>query len=392
MSGFQTPAAPTISGAFVVGVLLVFLGSARFSLAKRLGLAESKADWLSSALSLALIPGMLAAGTIVGHFEAKTALLLGSLLATVAVLALAFSETFGRALGSILLMGIGCAFLSTGASVLMLPAFFPENELASQNLGNVFFGLGALATPILFNLLEQRIGFRRAFSAIAFVALLPALFTAFTARDAFAGPANQTAGFAEVLRNPIFWLVSLAFLLYGPLEGSLGSWATRYLGGMGFREHVTSWLLAGFWLAFLGARLAAALMATTLEQHGSLPQGPRTAWFILIFALAGAVAIGNMAGAPRRSSAAIGLLLVGAFLGPIFPTLVTILFAALPHARGPAFGAMFAIGATGNLLIPPAIAIYARRKSLQAAMRIPMITALVLALVALILALFPLIG
>ena len=47
--------------------------------------------------------------------------------------------------------------------------------------------------------------------------------------------------------------------------------------------------------------------------------------------------------------------------------------------HGTAFGAMFTIGATGSLLLPPLIGSYARRTSIRQAMRIPVVVALVLA-------------
>jgi sugar phosphate permease len=54
-----------------------------------------------------------------------------------------------------------------------------------------------------------------------------------------------------------------------------------------------------------------------------------------------------------------------------------------PQARGTAYGAMFAIGAVGNLILPPLFGVYARRTTVQRAMVIPMVVALLLALVTL---------
>src|SRR6266849_3413858 len=103
------------------------------------------------------------------------------------------------------------------------------------------------------------------------------------------------------------------------------------------------------------------------------------------------MALGNLAGARKGISAAAGLLAVGALLGPIFPTLVGILFDFGPFrpVRGTAYGAMFALGALGNLFLPPLIGAYARRSTIQRSMRIDMLMGLVMALVALFLVLFP---
>ncbi len=380
MSAFQSVTAVTIAGAFVFGMVLVLLGSIRLLLAKRFDLSEGRVDWLVSALNLSLIPMMLVSGMVIDRLGVKNVLLVGSLLTALAVWMLAISTTSLRALGSILLAGVGGACLSTGSIVLMRAAFFTNIEAASQNLGNVFFGLGALATPTLAEFLIERLGYRRALSLLAVLCLLPALLAALTAGGAFEEP--KAANLETVFRRPVLWLTGLVLFLYVPLEGLLGNWATRYLTDRGFGARWAEWLLAGFWLSFLASRLGAAFL-----QWRVLPEHSSEAWLIVVLALAAAVSLGNLAGARTRFSAAAGCLLVGAFFGPIFPTLVGILFDYFKAERGTAYGAMFAIGAIGNLFLLPLIGIYARRSTIQRAMRIPLVMALLIALVALVLAL-----
>jgi fucose permease len=388
MTGFQSVTAVTISGAFVFGMLLVLLESLRTILGKRLNLSEVRVDWLVAALNLALIPMMPLSGILCDEVGVKSVVLVGSLITGAAVFALAVSGTGLRTLGAILLVGVGGACLSTGSSVLMSKAFFPDNEPASQNLGNVFFGLGALVTPALVAALFRRLDYQRAVGSVALLGLLPAFIATFTGQSEFATPGGSV-DLAALLRNPILWLAGFVLLLYAPLEGSLGTWATQYLIDRGFRARAAVWLLSGFWMMFLAARLGTAVL---LEQ-GALPKTHMVAWLNVVLALAAAVFLGNMAGARTRLSGAIGLLLVGAFFGPIFPTLVGMLFTHFPHARGTAFGVMFAIGAVGNLVFPPLIGIHARRTTVRHAMVIPMVLALLLALVTLVFGLcLPLFG
>jgi len=69
------------------------------------------------------------------------------------------------------------------------------------------------------------------------------------------------------------------------------------------------------------------------------------------------------------------------------------LFIHFPQARGTAFGAMFALGAVGNFILPPLVGARARRSTIQQAMVIPMVIALLLALAALVFGLcLPLFG
>jgi fucose permease len=388
MTGFQSVTGVTISGAFVFGMLLVLLESLRTALGKRLNLSETRVDWLVAALNLALVPMMPVSGILCDELGVKPVFLVGSLVTALAVFALAVSDTSPRTLGAILLAGIGGACLSTGSSVLMSRAFFPDNEPASQNLGNVFFGLGALVTPALVAGLFRRLDYRRAVGFVALLCLLPAFIAAFTEQNEFAGHGGPLL-LADLLRNPVLWLAGLVLLLYAPLEGSLSTWAPQYLLDQGFGARAAAWLLSGFWLMFLAARLGTAL---ALEQ-GILPKTYTAAWLNVVLALAAAVFLGNMAGARTRLSGAMGLLLVGAFFGPIFPTLVGMLFLHFHEARGTAFGVMFAVGAVGNLVLPPLVSVHARRSTVQHAMVIPMVAALLLALAALVFGLcLPLFG
>src|SRR5207253_1680580 len=120
------------------------------------------------------------------------------------------------------------------------------------------------------------------------------------------------AHLVQVLSTPVVWLAALAFLLYAPIEGALGTWAGTYLTDLGHRpRRVAAWLSA-FWLTFLGARLLAAWFqqrALVLGQ-GSEP------WFIGCLAFLAAVALGNLAGTRRPTAAARGLLVLGGLLGP----------------------------------------------------------------------------
>src|SRR5207302_2883376 len=161
MIGFQSVTAATISGAFVFGLVLVLLESIQPLLAKRLNLAEGRIEWLLSAMNLTVIPMMFLSGLVIDKWDVEIVLIAGSLLTAGAVVSLAVSETTSRMLVSVLLLGAGGACLSTSSSVLMLGAFYPERAAASQNLGNVFFALGALISPMIAGRLLDRFQFRR---------------------------------------------------------------------------------------------------------------------------------------------------------------------------------------------------------------------------------------
>jgi fucose permease len=388
MAGFTSLTALTIAAAVAFGVVLTLLGSIKLALAKRLGIGEAQVGGLLSALNLALIPMMLLSGFLIDRWGARHVLLAGAILTAVGLFSLTLRPTYSWALLCILVVGLGGACLSTGSMILMPEAFFPRSlgevpnrESAALNLGNVFFGLGCLITPTLADLLLRTVRFRWTLGLLALLCLLPAAL----ALVADPMPVPRPAGdLGTVLVHPLVWLAGLVFFLYGPVEFAIGTWATTYLTNQGYRETRAAWLLSGFWLCFFAARLVLAY----LEANDVLPR-QNEPWVILFMALLAAVALGNLAGAASKGNAGLGLLVLGAFLGPIFPTLIGIVFQvpALRDHQGTAYGLVFAIGSVGSLIMAPIVGASARRTTVQHSFRILMLLALMLAASALVLGL-----
>ena len=381
--------AVTVSAAFVFGMVLALLGSLKLSLSKRLNLGEGRIGVLLSAFNFALMPMMLLTGLVIDRYGVRWVLIGASCMTAVAVVSLGVNPTYRRAFVGVLLAGLGSAGLSTASIVLMPKAFFSMREApAAQNLGNVFFALGALVTPVLTDLLLRTLEFRRCVAIIATLCLVPALLASITDRAAL----ELTPDRAELDRlfvDKALWLAAAVFFLYAPLEAAINVWTTTYLTDLGQSERRAAWVLTGFWAAFLASRLAAAL---ALHHWPRLGHG----WdFVLIVlpALLVAVVLGNLAGTASGAAAGRGTLLLGFLLGPIFPTLVGSLFQQLNDAKPPvygfgtAYGTLFAVGSLGSLVLAPLIGARATRRSVQTALRIPMVIAIGLTLAALVFAL-----
>jgi fucose permease len=237
-----------------------------------------------------------------------------------------------------------------------------------------------LIAPVLGDVLLERVGFRRTAGLFALVCLAPALAAALTVASAF--PPAAAVRPEVPLEDHLFWAAAVAFLLYGPLENMLIVWAPSYLSGLGHSERRAAWLMTGFWVAFLAGRLLSA----GLLQRGPLRPGLE-AGAVVVLALLTAVALGNLAGTTNRGGAIGYLLLAGLCLGPVFPTLMGLVFERYPGERGTAFGLMFAAGGLGSALFVPLLGVYARRVTIQRAMRLPTMVALALAAAALVLGL-----
>jgi MFS family permease len=390
MTGLTSLAALTIAAAVAFGLVVTLFGSLKTPLAKRLGVDEARAGGLVSALNLALMPLMLLTGLLLDAWGAREVVLVGSVLTALALFSLTLRNTPSWALLSVLLVALGGACLSTGSMVLMPEAFFPaavgdvpNREAAALNLGTVFFGLGCLIGPTLTDLLLRTVRFRWALGLLALLCLVPAAL-AIGASVPLATPERPAADLGAVLAHPLVWLAGLVFFLYGPVEYTVGTWATAFLTDQGIRLPRAAWLLSMFWVTFFAARLGMAY----LEYQDVLPRHNEP-WMIVLLALLAAVALGHLVGVASKGWAGLGLLLLGAVLGPIFPTLLGFIFGVpgLAGHRGTAYGMVFALGSVGSLVLAPAFAASARRTTVQHSFLILLLLALLLAAAALVLGL-----
>jgi fucose permease len=318
---------------------------------------------------------MFLSGILIDQWGVRLVMILGSFLTCAAIYGLTLHQTsFRWAVAAVLLIGLGAACVSTASVVLMPRAFFDDRRDllgAALNLGMAFFALGALVTPALIDVLLARLSFRTTLGLVAVLCLVPALLAIVSNIPGD----GETASLTQVLADRYLWMAGLVFFLYAPLEASVGAWATTLLVELGNPERRVAWLLSGFWLAFLASRLAAAYL-----------QVEASAWVLVALGILAAVVLGSLAGAPNRNWAEMSLLLLGAVLGPVFPTLVAMVFDHFPAAqRGTAYGAMFAVGSLGSLVTCPVIGFSVRRRAVQQTQRIPMFIAVGMSAAALVL-------
>jgi fucose permease len=391
MTGFHELAPAAIASAFGFGMILAILGSLGPFLSEKMeippspfplppgergrGEGERVRGWIS-VVFLALIPFVFLSGIATDQWGWRVTLVAGSLLAGLGLFGLSVGRDVWMTWLCLTGMASGASALSVGAIAIMPRAFLGTNA-ASANLGLVFVPLGSLITGALTPFILSRLGMRPAVNLLALVCLIPAFVVTLTPAEALPqdpSPLVPKLQFGnEVVSHPALWLISLAFLLYGPLEGSLGSWAAAYLAQAGLPERRVGWWVGGFWLAFTVSRIGAACLEYRYLAGAE-------AWVIIALASLAAVAIGGLAGTHHRAHSAMWLLLIGLLLGPIFPNLVGILYSQFGAGEvGTAYGVMFLLGGAGGLLLPPIMSTYARRTSLRAALRLPILISILLA-------------
>ena len=369
----------TFANALLAGFLLALPGALRPTLLERPGIAGRYAQLLPAAVRLLLVPLMLATALLIDKWVVSTVLVAGGLLAALALVSVERGGAFGSfaSFAGTAAMLAGAAAALFNASIVVMPqAFFPGHAARAINLGFIAIAVGALAAPGLLRLLLRRLDLNKTLLVLAFACLIPAALVACTPSEQLVlAPVAPVQG--DVIRDPRIVLLFLATALAFPLEAFLGPWVRRFA-----REHshvpgAAMALGAGFWLAFLGSRLAAAVM---------LPES-WAAWLVLVLTMLAAITLGNLMGAYAPGSAGVALLITGACCGPLVPTLLGLVVQSNPGEIGPVVGLANAGGALSTVMVAPWVDASRPGSTTRTAMRAAMALAVLLMAPALVLAL-----
>jgi fucose permease len=354
---------------FGFGVVMAFIGAIKLKLAEKLRLNDAQVGKLISALQFTGLVMVLVAGPFLDSFGHRLTILIGFVVVCVAIAVIGSARSFRGAVLGCILLGLGGSGLNTGGNTLIVPAIDPNNPAAANNLGNVFFGLGAFLMPILVGLVLRKLALARGLTLIAVVlalAVIPTLLAVYP-------PVNvgfQLAQFFALFGNKIVLVAGLALLFYIGLEVSMGSWITTYLKSILCSDEKASAILSCFWIALMVGRLATSqVVKPGLEAN-----------LILIAALVACAAIMVMIRSRSHVQAAAAIIVVGLCFAPIFPTVVGLTFRKFaPDVYGSVFGTIFAIGLIGGTIIPAWIGSYSQGRSIQASLKIAVGASLLLA-------------
>jgi fucose permease len=248
-------------------------------------------------------------------------------------------------------------------------------------LGLALVALGGMVGLVFFDVLYRTAGYKRTMAILALIFLLPAILSALQWGIPLRPEPPVSMPIGELLREPGLWMAALVLFFYAPLEGFVSVWATTYLKNAGEGERQTTNWLGGFWAMVLLSRALAGIIMHSTELVSYSP------WVLVFFAVLVAAILGNMSAMIRGQSALALLLMLGFFVGPVYPSLVGMVLAMPGGSNWPAtaFASLHVAGSLGGLVLAPLVS-YCARANISVGLRIPMFLALVMAVVALLFA------
>ncbi len=365
-----------LSGSFLAGCLLTLLCSIRPALRERFALSELQERNLTICFYVSLMVMMVFGGWLVDTWRAEPTIMLGAILGSFGLACLGVNKQSSTALFAAVVLGAGVALLHVATATAMPRAFFPEepNRAAgATNFGYAAFGLGFLLMPLISKSMIEKFEFRKAHLLMSLALLIPAGLMLGRHLEGSEPPAiSDPRSLLLLLQDYRIYAAALSIFMFHLLERSVVLWAPAYLKELGYqRTWVRGIVLGGFWVTFLGARVAA----------GTIAAAPYATATLVICLIAVAVFAGNMIGTQAWTNGAFCFWMLGFCMGPMLPTLVGTIFYKYspdksPIPSGVAFGLIVGLGILGRYVADPLVQRTLRQEKVRSSMWVTMVTAL----------------
>jgi len=293
-----------------------------------------------------------------------------SALSTLGLFGFAFSPTWAALVAMMVVLGAGSALIDAGLNAYMALHEGPR----VMNLLHASFGLGATIGPIIITLFLVGPGSWRT-GYFVFGLIQMALTIAFLRTRKRWGETHPVTGPGPPPRLSGVIASSLAlFALYTGFEVAAGQWSFSVLSeGRGVAEGAAGFWVAAYWGSLTAGRLMAGAIGDRLRPQAALAGGMATA-------AAGAILFWWN---PATWVGALGLLLIGFGLAPVFPTLVLLTPRRVGTGRSTAVvGYQLAAAAAGAALLPGIVGLLVNRYGLDAVAPALVVYAVVLILAA----------
>ncbi len=322
---------------FIYGMIAAMLGTILPELSDRFHLSPSQNGTIAFAQAVGLILASLAAGPVLDNEGKKLGIVLGLALIAIALFVLPRAPGFRSIVLLLFLLGVGGGIMVTGANALASDVG-EAHRATALNLANLFFGLGALATPLIAANLFGRNSVRLCYT-IASLTVVTLVIEIVTRMPGPTGVGRFVlAEAAPVLGRPLLFLLGFFVFLYITCEVGMWNWLPRHLIAQGIPEsRALNILSLGFALGMLIGRAAILPILT---------RAPAVT-VTLVGSVAMAVTTFLMLRAKGTVAASVLVFLAGISMAPVFPTTLAIVGDAFPRMTATAIGFVITCGWTG---------------------------------------------
>ncbi|KAF2210003.1 hypothetical protein CERZMDRAFT_121984 [Cercospora zeae-maydis SCOH1-5] len=227
-----------------------------------------------------------------------------------------------------------------------------------------FYGIGAACSPSLAAVLLEHAGLKWTmfYRLLGIVSLLELFvvsmaFWGADSKAAKSGAGGQHASIFQAFGYPSTWIISVFVFLYAAIEISLADWISSYLIDVrGFDRPTGNSLTAGYWIGLTLGRVVVGFLASRVNWGKATVMGCSILCYSACFFFALVSDTGLCA---------IGIAMIGFFLGPLFPEAVVMQARLLPkQTQLAAIGFAVAFGSAGGSVGPFLVGIAADQRGI----------------------------
>jgi fucose permease len=350
-----------------LGVSTGVIGPALPTLAAHANVSLDQAGYLFATMSIGYLisaPMISWAGPRVGT---RVMLIVSPLIGIASMVIFALGQAMPVLMLGTVLLGIG----QSGTQVAY-NAMFGSSEGASKKLGqlNAFYGIGALLAPLVASFgyaqfAEATVAFVVAAALLAVLSVGAVLWRGNKSKGQRSRGAGERVSSAPSpltspapLRSPTLWLMSIVMGLYVGCEVAFSGWTTEFTRrstGIPLAQAAAS--TSVFWVGLALSRyFAPTLFRIQPARLVLLMFGVTVAGYVLMAAFGSALPV-VLAGA----------FVVGAGMGPVYPTLIAIAIQRFPQYATLMASVLTSVGSLGALFLPTWVGVVLTTQSLTGA-------------------------
>ena len=335
------------------GFCLPLIGTHLPRLQEAFSLSIARSGLLAGAMAAGFVLSAMGGGWLADAAGLTRICGIGLFLMAGGSLPLAAAQGFWPAASGLFIFGLGAGFTEAAGSAV-ISELAGARRRALLNLSQVFFGIGAFASPYVAGTLAARVtdGWRLSVVAPAPAALMLGLcFVLGPVVRPHAEEAIRWNSAVRLARKPAFIWLALAMFLYVGGEQGVSQWLPTFAARTrGFSVQWGAWTLGAFWGAVAVGRLVIAVA------HPSIDDLKLIAWG----GLASAVAALLLVLLPWKTTFLLFAIAIGFFNAGLWPTIMAAAGTRFRRMPGTALGMIAGSGALGWMILQPAVGYVAR--------------------------------
>lgn len=250
----------------------------------------------------------------------------------------------------VLFMGLFGTSINTIADAAVSDTF--KNKKGYYlNIAHVFFGLGAMTSPIVFNLVIKATGdFRKIYFVLFIISILIIFLISISKYPVVDNEKIRPSAIIELLKNKSFIVICiLAMLSSGAQHSVSGFIPTLFQKNLNVSAQVSNYSLSFYWLSIVIGRVAIAFLSRRFKEYFLL----KILNFATFFVLAVSFFLNNYV------LLLVDYLLFGLLLGGIFPLIIAYSAEISPKYTTSRLAVIFSFTALGMFVVPTAVGMLA---------------------------------